>query len=43
MDVLRGFNDHHKAESAFKATAMALRLAVTRDDSAFIPSTKGVL
>jgi imidazoleglycerol-phosphate dehydratase len=43
VDVLRGFNDHHKAESAFKATAVALRLAVTRDDSAFIPSTKGVL
>ena len=43
VDVLRGFNDHHKAESAFKATAVALRLAVTRDDSAFVPSTKGVL
>lgn len=43
VDVLRGFNDHHKAESAFKATAVALRMAVTRDDSAFIPSTKGVL
>ncbi|GAB5031837.1 imidazoleglycerol-phosphate dehydratase [Nannochloropsis oceanica] len=43
VDVLRGFNDHHKAESAFKATAVALRLAVTRDSSAFIPSTKGVL
>jgi|EP00624_Nannochloropsis_granulata_P003961 imidazoleglycerol-phosphate dehydratase len=43
VDVLRGFNDHHKAESAFKATAVALRLAVTRDNSAFVPSTKGVL
>uniref|UniRef100_I2CQQ1 Imidazoleglycerol-phosphate dehydratase n=1 Tax=Nannochloropsis gaditana (strain CCMP526) TaxID=1093141 RepID=I2CQQ1_NANGC len=43
VDVLRGANDHHKAESAFKATALALRQAVARDDSAFVPSTKGVL
>lgn len=43
VDVLRGFNDHHKAESAFKATAVALRYAVARDASAGVPSTKGVL
>lgn len=42
VDVLRGDNDHHKAESAFKATALALREALTpRGDS--VPSTKGSL
>ncbi|MEX2624376.1 MAG: imidazoleglycerol-phosphate dehydratase HisB [Acidimicrobiia bacterium] len=42
VDVIRGDNDHHKAESAFKAAAIALRTAVTviGDD---IPSTKGSL
>ena len=40
---LYGSNDHHKAESAFKAAAVALRHALTRDDSAGVPSTKGVL
>jgi imidazoleglycerol phosphate dehydratase HisB len=43
VDVLRGENDHHKAEAAFKAVALALRAAVGRDDHADIPSTKGVL
>lgn len=42
VDVLRGENDHHKAEAAFKATALALRAAVARD-GAGVPSTKGVL
>lgn len=42
VDVLAGGNDHHKAEAAFKATALALRLAVARDGDA-IPSTKGTL
>jgi imidazoleglycerol phosphate dehydratase HisB len=42
VDVLRGENDHHKAEAAFKATALALRAAVARD-GAGIPSTKGTL
>ena len=46
LDVLRGENDHHKAEAAFKALALALRRAVrlggaTRIDQ--VPSTKGVL
>lgn len=41
-DVLRGENDHHKAEAAFKALALALRQAVA-PDSGGIPSTKGVL
>lgn len=42
VDVLTGGNDHHKAEAAFKATALALRMAVARDGDA-IPSTKGTL
>ena len=42
VDTLRGDNDHHKAESAFKALALALRQAVTpRGDG--VPSTKGSL
>lgn len=42
VDVIRGDNDHHKAESAFKAVAIALRaaVAVTGDE---VPSTKGSL
>ena len=43
LDVLRGRNDHHRSECAFKATALALRAAVSRDGSDEIPSTKGVL
>eukprot|EP01065_Artemidia_motanka_P029596 TRINITY_DN35688_c0_g1_i1.p1 TRINITY_DN35688_c0_g1~~TRINITY_DN35688_c0_g1_i1.p1 ORF type:complete len:199 (+),score=52.20 TRINITY_DN35688_c0_g1_i1:63-659(+) len=43
VDVLRGFNDHHRAESAFKATAVALRRALELDASAGVPSTKGTL
>lgn len=43
VDVLRGENDHHKAEAAFKAMALALRRAVARDGSDEVPSTKGVL
>ncbi len=42
VDLLRGDNDHHKAESAFKAVAMALRAAVSADGGG-IPSTKGTL
>ena len=42
LDVLRGENDHHKAEAAFKALALAVREAVTINDDR-IPSTKGVL
>ncbi len=42
VDVLRGKNDHHKAEAAFKAVARALRAAVVRDGDD-VPSTKGVL
>ncbi len=43
VDVLRGDNDHHRAEAAFKALALALREAVARDGTDEIPSTKGVL
>jgi len=44
VDVLRGENDHHKAEAAFKALALALRRAVAIDPSSSeIPSTKGTL
>lgn len=43
VDVLRGDNDHHRAEAAFKALALALRQAVARDGTDDVPSTKGVL
>jgi imidazoleglycerol phosphate dehydratase HisB len=42
VDLIRGENDHHKAESAFKAIALALGEAITRDGEG-VPSTKGVL
>ncbi len=42
VDLLRGDNDHHKAESAFKALAIALRAAVAVDGGD-VPSTKGTL
>ena len=40
---IHGSNNHHKAESAFKALGVALRQAVSVDLGAGIPSTKGVL
>lgn len=43
IDVLRGENDHHRAEAAFKALALALREALTRTGEPEPPSTKGVL
>jgi imidazoleglycerol-phosphate dehydratase len=43
VDVLKGENDHHKAEASFKAFARALREAVKVDGSVGVPSTKGVL
>ena len=44
VDVLRGRNDHHKAEAAFKALGVALREAVALDlGGGGVPSTKGVL
>lgn len=44
LDVLRGENDHHKAEAAFKALALALGRAVrVVREGGDAPSTKGVL
>ncbi len=43
VDVLRGDNDHHRAEAAFKALALAMRAAVSRTGDSGVPSTKGVL
>ncbi|KAI5365481.1 putative ribosomal protein S5 domain 2-type [Septoria linicola] len=45
VDCLRGSNDHHRAESAFKALAVALRFATTpvAGREGEVPSTKGVL
>ena len=43
VELLRGENDHHRAEAAFKALALALRMAVRPTGSDEIPSTKGVL
>jgi imidazoleglycerol-phosphate dehydratase len=40
--VLRGVNDHHRAEATFKALALALRQACSLDVAGSI-STKGVL
>lgn len=43
VDLLRGDNDHHRAEAAFKAVGIALRRA-TRVGPVFdVPSTKGSL
>jgi len=39
----RGKNRHHIIEAAFKALALSLRRAVTLNENAGIPSTKGVL
>lgn len=43
VDVLEGANDHHRAEAAFKAVALALRAAAARSASGAVPSSKGVL
>jgi imidazoleglycerol-phosphate dehydratase len=45
VETLYGANDHHVAESCFKALARALRGAVSIDTRAAgeVPSTKGVL
>ncbi len=42
VKILEGANDHHRAEAAFKATALALRQAIALDGGG-VPSTKGVL
>ena len=43
VDLLRGDNDHHRAEAAFKALALALGEALARSPFDDVPSTKGVL
>jgi imidazoleglycerol phosphate dehydratase HisB len=43
VDVLRGTNDHHRAEAAFKALALALRQALAPTGSDRALSTKGTL
>ncbi|KAF2275276.1 IGPD-domain-containing protein [Westerdykella ornata] len=45
VDVLKGENDHHRAESAFKALAVAIRMATTvvKAWEGEVRSTKGVL
>ena len=45
VDCLRGENDHHRAESAFKALALAVRMAAARvaGREGEVASTKGVL
>ena len=39
----RGDNEHHKIEAIFKAVAKSMRMALQRDTSSAIPSTKGIL
>ncbi|KAL2760755.1 hypothetical protein ACRALDRAFT_1073529 [Sodiomyces alcalophilus JCM 7366] len=45
VDCIRGQNDHHRAESAFKALAVAIRTAITKvpGREGEVPSTKGTL
>lgn len=43
VDLIKGENDHHVAEAAFKSLALAMRQAVARDDHDEVPSTKGTL
>ena len=43
VDVLKGENDHHKAEAAVKALALALRQAVASSGFDDVLSTKGTL
>jgi imidazoleglycerol-phosphate dehydratase len=43
VDCLRGFNDHHRAESAFKALAIAIKESISSNGTNEVPSTKGVL
>lgn len=43
VDCLRGFNDHHRSESAFKALAVAIRESLSSNGTQDVPSTKGVL
>lgn len=41
LDLIRGENDHHRAEALFKAAALALRTALSPSATALSASTKG--
>lgn len=43
VDVIRGRNRHHIAESTFKALGLALREAMAPSGSTGVPSSKGLL
>ena len=43
IDLIRGGNDHHKVEAAFKSAALALRCASALTATSGVASTKGVL
>lgn len=43
VDVLKGSNDHHRAEAAFKAFALAMRQAAAMSGFGDVPSTKGTI
>jgi imidazoleglycerol phosphate dehydratase HisB len=43
VDVIRGKNDHHRAEAAFKALALAFKMAIARVNGVDVASTKGTL
>ena len=43
ISQIRGENLHHVAEAAFKALAVAFRRAISINERAGVPSTKGVL
>ncbi len=43
VDVLKGENDHHKVEAAFKSLALALNTAVQQTGEDRVRSTKGTL
>ena len=43
INLMYGTNDHHKAESVYKAVAHALKAAVAYNDDGTTLSTKGVL
>ena len=43
VNNLEGENDHHRSESAFKALAVALKMAFARKDGAGVLSTKNMI
>lgn len=43
IDLLRGGNTHHEIEAIFKSFARALKMALSENDNANIPSSKGVI